>query len=79
MLLPNSPDAPAKLSGISKRKRDGVFYTPRYITTYIVENTVGRLCAVKKAELGLVEAVAAAKPAAKPAAKAAAPAKAKKK
>ena len=41
---------------ISKRKRDGVFYTPQYITKYIVENTVGKLCAEKKAELGIDEA-----------------------
>lgn len=40
---------------ISKRKRDGVFYTPQYITKYIVENTVGKLCSEKKAELGIVE------------------------
>ena len=40
---------------VSKRKQDGVFYTPQYITKYIVENTVGRLCAEKKAELGIVE------------------------
>jgi len=40
---------------VSKRKRDGVFYTPQYITKYIVENTVGKLCSEKKAELGLVE------------------------
>lgn len=39
----------------SKRKKDGVFYTPRYITTYIVENTLGKLCADKKAELEIVE------------------------
>lgn len=39
----------------SKRKQDGVFYTPQYITKYIVENTVGRLCAEKKSELGIVE------------------------
>lgn len=39
----------------SKRKKDGVFYTPRYITTYIVENTVGKLCAEKKAELAIYE------------------------
>jgi len=36
---------------LSKRKKDGVFYTPKYITQYIVENTVGRLCQKKKAEL----------------------------
>ena len=39
----------------SKRKQDGVFYTPQYITKYIVENTVGRLCAEKKQQLGIVE------------------------
>lgn len=39
----------------SKRKQDGVFYTPQYITKYIVENTVSRLCAEKKSELGIVE------------------------
>jgi hypothetical protein len=37
----------------SKRKKDGVFYTPRYITKYIVENTLGKLCADKKAEMGI--------------------------
>lgn len=31
----------------TKRKKDGVFYTPRYITKYIVENTVGALCTQK--------------------------------
>ena len=39
----------------SKRKQDGVFYTPQYITKYIVENTVGRLCAEKKLQLNIVE------------------------
>lgn len=37
----------------TKRKKDGVFYTPKYITQYIVQNTVGKLCEQKKAELGL--------------------------
>ena len=37
----------------SKRKKDGVFYTPEYITRYIVENTLGKLCTDKKAELGI--------------------------
>ncbi len=41
---------------ISKRKQDGVFYTPQYITKYIVENTVGRLCAEKKQALHIDEA-----------------------
>jgi len=34
----------------TKRKKDGVFYTPKYITKYIVDNTVGKLCLEKKAE-----------------------------
>lgn len=37
----------------SKRKKDGVFYTQAYITKYIVESTIGRLCDAKKAELGI--------------------------
>ena len=40
---------------ISKRKKDGVFYTPKYITKYIVENTIGVLCKNKKEELNLHE------------------------
>jgi len=39
----------------NKRKKDGVYYTPKYITKYIVENTVGRLCEGKKKELGIVD------------------------
>ena len=39
----------------TRRKKDGVFYTPKYITKYIVDNTVGKLCAEKKAELNLVD------------------------
>jgi type I restriction-modification system DNA methylase subunit len=41
--------------GQTKRKKDGVFYTPKYITKYIVENTVGQLCEEQKAVLGIVE------------------------
>jgi len=40
----------------TKRKKDGVFYTPKYITKYIVDNTVGKLCEEKKAELKFDEA-----------------------
>lgn len=47
----SSGNAPAT----SKRKQDGVFYTPQYITKYIVENTVGRLCAEKKQQMGIRE------------------------
>ena len=39
----------------TKRKKDGVFYTPKYITKYIVENTVGKLCTEKKTELGIAD------------------------
>jgi len=39
----------------TKRKKDGVFYTPKYITKYIVENTVGKLCNEKKNELQLAD------------------------
>ncbi len=39
----------------TKRKKDGVFYTPKYITKYIVDNTVGKLCEAKKTELGIDE------------------------
>ncbi|MDR3197636.1 MAG: N-6 DNA methylase [Planctomycetaceae bacterium] len=50
-----------KLSGIegyelretSKRKKDGIFYTPRYITSFIISSTLGKLCADKKSALGL--------------------------
>ncbi len=44
-----------KATQTSKRKQDGVFYTPQYITKYIVENTVGRLCEEKKKQLNIVE------------------------
>ncbi|SCY00506.1 Eco57I restriction-modification methylase [Nonlabens sp. Hel1_33_55] len=39
----------------SKRKKDGVFYTPKYITKYIVDNTVGKLCEEKKRELKITD------------------------
>lgn len=41
----------------TKRKKDGVFYTPKYITKYIVENTVGKLCEEKKTELEINDEV----------------------
>ncbi|MBP7497067.1 MAG: N-6 DNA methylase [Bacteroidales bacterium] len=49
----------AELQGVSfdksksKRKKDGVFYTPKYITKYIVDNTLGNLCNQKKDEYGI--------------------------
>ncbi len=42
--------------GKTKRKKEGVFYTPKYITKYIVDNTVGKLCEVKKNELDINDA-----------------------
>lgn len=39
----------------TKRKKDGVYYTPKYITKYIVDNTVGKLCEEKKPELGIID------------------------
>ena len=51
----------AQLEGIeveknkTQRKKDGVFYTPKYITKYIVDNTVGKLCEEKKEVLGITD------------------------
>lgn len=38
--------------GKGKRKRDGIFYTPDYITNYIVEQTIGRWLQEKRTSLG---------------------------
>lgn len=38
-----------------KRKKTGVFYTPKYITRHIVETTIGNWLEDKKAELGYYE------------------------
>ncbi|MDM8559481.1 DNA methyltransferase [Candidatus Parabeggiatoa sp. HSG14] len=51
----------AKIAGVvtdkgkTKRKKNGIFYTPKYITQYIVENTLGMLCTEKRQELNLVD------------------------
>lgn len=52
---PKTPKNSSSENKVSKRKKDGVFYTPAYITKYIVENTVGKLCEQKKNELGITE------------------------
>ncbi|OAQ38146.1 hypothetical protein A5893_15190 [Pedobacter psychrophilus] len=44
-----------KVEKVTKRKKDGVFYTPKYITKYIVENTIGTLCKDEKVKLQLIE------------------------
>ena len=46
----------------SKRKKDGVFYTPEYITKYIVENTLGKMCNDKREELNLLNITAPVNP-----------------
>lgn len=48
-------DGKAAIQGNTKRKKDGIFYTPKYITQYIVENTLGTLCAEKRQQLNLVD------------------------
>lgn len=42
----------------SKRKKDGIFYTPEYITNYIVENTLGKICQEKRVNLEIDEVIA---------------------
>lgn len=37
----------------TKRKKDGIFYTPTYITKYIIEQTIGQLCLQKQTEMGI--------------------------
>ncbi|MDA3049198.1 BREX-1 system adenine-specific DNA-methyltransferase PglX [Campylobacter sp. JMF_02 ED1] len=39
----------------SKRKKDGIFYTPEYITKFIVEQTLGEICENEKSRLNLHE------------------------
>ncbi len=39
----------------SKRKKDGIFYTPKYITKYIVENTLGKICSEKRIEFDILD------------------------
>ena len=46
----------------SKRKKDGVFYTPEYITKYIVENTLGKMCNEKRIELNITNVTAPQNP-----------------
>jgi len=40
---------------VSKRKKDGIFYTPEYITNYMIENTIGVLCNNKKVETQILD------------------------
>ncbi len=45
-------DERVSINKLSKRKTDGVYYTPEWVTHYIVENTVGTRMADIKTELG---------------------------
>lgn len=45
-------DGRVSLNRLNKRKCDGVYYTPEWVTRYIVENTVGARLADIKNELG---------------------------
>jgi len=38
---------------VNTRKKDGVFYTPKFVTEYIINNTVAKLCEEKKEALKL--------------------------
>jgi len=38
---------------VDSRKKDGVFYTPKFITEYIINNTLGSTCRDKKEQLSL--------------------------
>lgn len=49
-------DGRESLNLLSQRKRDGVYYTPEWVTAYIVEETVGARLRDIKSELELVEA-----------------------
>ena len=53
--ISNAISTNTELQTVGKRKKDGVFYTPRYITAYIVENTLGKLCTDKKTALAIDE------------------------
>ena len=48
-------DGRESINLLSQRKRDGVYYTPEWVTAYIVEETVGARLRDIKTELELVE------------------------
>lgn len=52
LIVDTTPDNSQK---ITKRKKDGVFYTPKYITKYIVERSIGELCRNQKLFLEIFE------------------------
>ncbi len=46
-------DGKETLATVNKRKRDGVYYTPEWVTGYIVKETVGARLADIRAEIGI--------------------------
>lgn len=46
-------DGKETLATVNKRKRDGVYYTPEWVTNYIIKETVGARLADIRADLGL--------------------------
>lgn len=46
-------DGKETLATVNKRKRDGVYYTPEWVTDYLVKETVGARLADIRAEIGL--------------------------
>ncbi len=40
---------------VDTRKKDGVYYTPKFITRYIIEHTIGTLCYEQKLSLDLLQ------------------------
>lgn len=48
-------DGRVSLTELSKRKRDGVYYTPEWVTARIVEETVGTRLTDLKTDIGLIE------------------------
>jgi len=46
---------------VNTRKKDGVFYTPKFITEYIINNTVAKLCEERKELLKLYKEIKTSK------------------
>jgi len=42
---------------VNTRKKDGVFYTPKFITNYIINHTIAKLCDKKKEDLKLFDEI----------------------
>ncbi len=60
---PDAERLKAKTKPLGKRKREGVYYTPRHITEYVVENTLGPCLRERFAALALTLGIDAQTPA----------------